>query len=195
MSLQDRYWDRLLRYCSDNGSYQGCLLPEPESHVYHEEEQFAVSQDAMQDPTEQYPDQTQWTPEEEHQSDLPKVFPNPCAAQYEKNQDHNSDRSKHTWNADAPSYQPLGSYQTWNIDPDPINPVPPQADNHTSNDADPVNQVPPRVDDPDLYKHTWNVDGDLVNPVQKGEPAGALESEERVFWSDLSEITPTGWDD
>jgi helicase MOV-10 len=28
--LQDRYWDRLLRYCADNGSYQGCPLPPPE---------------------------------------------------------------------------------------------------------------------------------------------------------------------
>lgn len=27
---KDRYWDKLLRYCADNGSYQGCPLPPPE---------------------------------------------------------------------------------------------------------------------------------------------------------------------
>ncbi|KAG8096036.1 hypothetical protein GUJ93_ZPchr0013g37662 [Zizania palustris] len=27
---KDRHWDRLLRYCADNGSYQGCPLPPPE---------------------------------------------------------------------------------------------------------------------------------------------------------------------
>ncbi|CAA7399190.1 unnamed protein product [Spirodela intermedia] len=27
---KDLYWDQLLRYCADNGSYQGCPLPEPE---------------------------------------------------------------------------------------------------------------------------------------------------------------------
>ncbi|KAL6901809.1 hypothetical protein ACP4OV_004685 [Aristida adscensionis] len=34
---KDRHWDRLLRYCADNGSYQGCPLPPPESHCYSEE--------------------------------------------------------------------------------------------------------------------------------------------------------------
>ncbi|XP_068634205.1 probable RNA helicase SDE3 [Aristolochia californica] len=29
---KDPYWDKLLRYCSDNNSYQGCLLPPPENH-------------------------------------------------------------------------------------------------------------------------------------------------------------------
>ncbi|KAK3150548.1 hypothetical protein QOZ80_3AG0234620 [Eleusine coracana subsp. coracana] len=29
---KDRHWDRLLRYCSDNSSYQGCPLPPPESY-------------------------------------------------------------------------------------------------------------------------------------------------------------------
>uniref|UniRef100_A0ACD5TUW5 Uncharacterized protein n=2 Tax=Avena sativa TaxID=4498 RepID=A0ACD5TUW5_AVESA len=27
---KDKYWDKLLRYCADNGSYQGCPLPPPE---------------------------------------------------------------------------------------------------------------------------------------------------------------------
>lgn len=30
--LQDPYWDRLVRYCADHGSYQGCALPPPEFH-------------------------------------------------------------------------------------------------------------------------------------------------------------------
>ncbi|KAJ1298699.1 hypothetical protein BS78_01G473800 [Paspalum vaginatum] len=34
---KDRHWDRLLRYCADNGSYQGCPLPPPESHSYSDE--------------------------------------------------------------------------------------------------------------------------------------------------------------
>ncbi|CAL4920873.1 unnamed protein product [Urochloa decumbens] len=34
---KDRHWDRLLRYCADNGSYQGCPLPLPESHSYSDE--------------------------------------------------------------------------------------------------------------------------------------------------------------
>ncbi|KAG9451958.1 hypothetical protein H6P81_004862 [Aristolochia fimbriata] len=29
---KDPYWDKLLRYCSDNNSYQGCMLPPPEKH-------------------------------------------------------------------------------------------------------------------------------------------------------------------
>ncbi|KAF8721229.1 hypothetical protein HU200_023151 [Digitaria exilis] len=29
---KDRNWDRLLRYCADNGSYQGCPLPPPETY-------------------------------------------------------------------------------------------------------------------------------------------------------------------
>ncbi|TVU48310.1 hypothetical protein EJB05_07943 [Eragrostis curvula] len=33
---KDRHWDRLLRYCADNGSYQGCPLPPPESYSYSE---------------------------------------------------------------------------------------------------------------------------------------------------------------
>uniref|UniRef100_A0A1D1YSN7 RNA helicase n=1 Tax=Anthurium amnicola TaxID=1678845 RepID=A0A1D1YSN7_9ARAE len=31
---KDPYWDKLLRHCADNGSYQGCPLPEPEVHYY-----------------------------------------------------------------------------------------------------------------------------------------------------------------
>ncbi|XP_062209956.1 probable RNA helicase SDE3 [Phragmites australis] len=34
---KDRHWDRLLRYCTDNGSYQGCPPPPPESYSYSEE--------------------------------------------------------------------------------------------------------------------------------------------------------------
>ncbi|CAN6307934.1 unnamed protein product [Urochloa humidicola] len=34
---KDRHWDRLLQYCADNGSYQGCPLPPPESHSYSDE--------------------------------------------------------------------------------------------------------------------------------------------------------------
>ncbi|PWZ37348.1 Eukaryotic translation initiation factor 3 subunit I [Zea mays] len=34
---KDRHWDRLLRYCVDNGSYQGCPLPPPESFSHSEE--------------------------------------------------------------------------------------------------------------------------------------------------------------
>ncbi|KAE8816655.1 putative RNA helicase SDE3 [Hordeum vulgare] len=30
---KDRHWDKLLRYCADNGSYQGCPLPPPEEEV------------------------------------------------------------------------------------------------------------------------------------------------------------------
>ncbi|XP_039120023.1 probable RNA helicase SDE3 [Dioscorea cayenensis subsp. rotundata] len=29
---KDPYWDRLVRYCADHGSYQGCALPPPEFH-------------------------------------------------------------------------------------------------------------------------------------------------------------------
>lgn len=245
LSLQDRHWDRLLRYCADNGSYLGCPLPEPEAHVYPEEEQLAGNLNAVQYPTEQYPDQTQRTVEEEEEeerSNLPKVFPDQYPAQYQKNPGHDPDSYKHSWNVDAPPYRPQRSYQagqcsqqvdlvpshavnpdcyrhTWNIDSDPVNPVPHRGDNpdqykHTWNvDPDPVDPVPPQADnpdrykhtrnvdpvptqtDPDWYKHTWNVKPDPVNPVQAAEPAGALEVEGRVFWSDLSQIEPTGWDD
>ncbi|PNT78149.1 hypothetical protein BRADI_1g74450v3 [Brachypodium distachyon] len=30
---KDRHWDKLLRYCADNGSYQGCPLPPPEEEI------------------------------------------------------------------------------------------------------------------------------------------------------------------
>lgn len=36
-SWQDPNWDELLRYCSDNNSYNGCPLPERQNHA--EEEQ------------------------------------------------------------------------------------------------------------------------------------------------------------
>uniref|UniRef100_A0A0A9D3M9 RNA helicase n=1 Tax=Arundo donax TaxID=35708 RepID=A0A0A9D3M9_ARUDO len=38
---KDRHWDRLLRYCADNGSYQGCPLPPPESYSYSDEDRFS----------------------------------------------------------------------------------------------------------------------------------------------------------
>lgn len=31
--LQDPYWDKLLTYCSDKNSYQGCPLPEKQEQV------------------------------------------------------------------------------------------------------------------------------------------------------------------
>ncbi|WVZ55292.1 hypothetical protein U9M48_005971, partial [Paspalum notatum var. saurae] len=45
---KDRHWDRLLRYCADNGSYQGCPLPPPESHSYSDETRFFSNLDEDQ---------------------------------------------------------------------------------------------------------------------------------------------------
>ncbi|KAJ4786836.1 P-loop containing nucleoside triphosphate hydrolases superfamily protein [Rhynchospora pubera] len=162
---KDRHWDKLLRYCSENGSYQGCLLPEPELHEYTEEEQFSGSTYAAQYEPEQYPDQSQWNVEKEHK---------PYLAQYQ-NGGTNPECSKHTWNVNAPSYQPQGKFQTGQCSQQ-IGPVPEQADN------------------PDWCEHTWN-DSDPVEEVQQAKPAEASASEEKVFWSDLSDIKATGWDD
>ncbi|PUZ42738.1 hypothetical protein GQ55_9G606500 [Panicum hallii var. hallii] len=41
---KDWHWDRLLRYCADNGSYQGCPLPPPESHSYSDETKYNKDQ-------------------------------------------------------------------------------------------------------------------------------------------------------
>ncbi|RCV46448.1 hypothetical protein SETIT_9G532900v2 [Setaria italica] len=41
---KDRHWDRLLRYCADNGSYQGCPLPPPESYSYSDETKYDEDQ-------------------------------------------------------------------------------------------------------------------------------------------------------
>jgi hypothetical protein len=157
--LQDRHWDRLLRYCAENGSYKGCPLPELEVDVYPEEEQFTGNLDIVQCPTEQYADQTEWIAEKEHQTNMQEVFPNQYPAQDQKNEGHNKDHSKHTWNVDAPSYQPQASYQTaqcsQQADLVPSHAVNPDWHMHTWEvDANPDDPVPHQGNNPDWYKHT-----------------------------------------
>jgi hypothetical protein len=165
--------------------------------VYPEEEQFTGNLDIVQYPTEQFPDQTELTAEEEHQSDLPEVFTNQYPAQYQKNEGHNKDRSKHTWNVDAPSYRPQASYQngqcSQQADLVPSHAVNPDWYKHNV-EPDPVDPVPNQSDNPDWYKHTWNTEPE-DNPIKAAEPVGVSEVEGRVFWSDLSEIKATGWVD
>jgi len=45
---KDRHWDRLLRYCADHDSYQGCPLPPPESHSYSDDTRFFSKYDEDQ---------------------------------------------------------------------------------------------------------------------------------------------------
>ncbi|KAF9622588.1 hypothetical protein IFM89_032487 [Coptis chinensis] len=53
---KDPYWDKLLRYCADNNSYQGCPLPERQEEIpeedfpssqklYHEQDNFQQSKE------------------------------------------------------------------------------------------------------------------------------------------------------
>lgn len=59
---KDPYWDRLLRYCADNNSYQGCPLPERQEFS---EEDFAVGQKLYYEPDNfQANNNTEWDVQE-----------------------------------------------------------------------------------------------------------------------------------
>ena len=55
--LQDPHWDKLLRYCADNGSYEGCPLPLSEKHtVPHKYDAY----NGQADVPNQYSSEVEW---------------------------------------------------------------------------------------------------------------------------------------
>ncbi|XP_072980559.1 probable RNA helicase SDE3 isoform X1 [Typha angustifolia] len=77
---KDPHWDNLLRYCADNGSYQGCPLPPQERHEYPVDELAAyndkqdISHPYADDEVEWHEDMpNQHTSEVEHGQDISEV--------------------------------------------------------------------------------------------------------------------------
>ncbi|WOL03127.1 putative RNA helicase SDE3 isoform X1 [Canna indica] len=75
---KDRHWDKLLRYCADNGSYQGCPLPPPERHefTYNSNTEYDYERDNSQPYSN---NETKWTTDATTQdnvgwSDVPNQY-------------------------------------------------------------------------------------------------------------------------
>ncbi|TXG72089.1 hypothetical protein EZV62_000668 [Acer yangbiense] len=72
---KDPYWHKLLWYCSDNNSYQGCVLPErlEEFDENPAQESFAEYEEEVFQPTTQNEwEQNNWEQNESFQPELPK---------------------------------------------------------------------------------------------------------------------------
>ncbi|KAJ3678467.1 hypothetical protein LUZ60_002270 [Juncus effusus] len=159
---KDRHWDRLLRYCADNGSYQGCPIPAPESHIYPEEQNentnILTPQDIPQSGDDTW--QTQ-LPEPGHEYNAPVIKLDP--ARY-GNSYGNKGWIQNSWNCSetGQSSNPEWTQGTWNedpiSDPDPTRYENPEWTQRTW-DVDPVQEAEPtRYENPEWTQKTWDVD-------------------------------------
>lgn len=165
-SLQDPYWDKLLRYCVDNGSYQGCSLPPPGRHfspnqgIYYAEDdvpdQYSSEVEQAEGVPKQYSNEVEWDETGHYQYSDAARWSDEVEKQYSNNE--------------FPEYNEMeGGEET---------PIPSQDEIENASEAksEEVKWADPCSSGIELPCSTHN-------PYAEG-----------IKWGDIT-ITPSGWDD
>ncbi|KAL6645009.1 hypothetical protein ACP70R_016617 [Stipagrostis hirtigluma subsp. patula] len=163
---KDRHWDRLLRYCADNGSYQGCPLPPPESHCYSEEPRFSGY-------------------DENHGKPAGWDYSQEEATNYNYNQEPSGFGSAH----DNGTSSATKNTVEWSGD------VPQEEYQPFSNAADPHEEMPKlhaveEADQGDVQPDQYS-----ANDNNALQDSYAEKYSFPPEWGDVSSIPATGWDD
>ncbi|OEL38228.1 putative RNA helicase SDE3 [Dichanthelium oligosanthes] len=169
----DQHWDRLLRYCADNGSYQGCPLPPPESHSYFDEPKHDEDQGGP----------AGWDYNQEEATNY--SYKQKEATNYSYNQEPSDLGFKRDSGAHSAATNDRWSEEL------------PEDENPPSNytEADPEEETPKQrveegAEQGDVPPNQWSTNDDQVQqdayPAKYTFPSG---------WCDVSSIPATGWDD
>lgn len=162
---KDRHWDKLLRYCADNGSYQGCPLPPPESHCYLEETRVSGYHDNQDEPAG-------WNyNQEEPANHIHNQDPSDCG--FRQDNGLSSNKNEVVWSKEMPDeeYQPFSNAE---------------AESHEETLKQHVEEEANRDD---VKSGQYSTNDDLV------QDAYVLKYSFPPGWGDVSSIPATGWDD
>lgn len=212
---KDPYWDKLLRYCADNGSYQGCPLPPPERHSFADEYYMYNGENDMPN---QYSNDTEWDETKNNQYSNDTEWNETGNYQYSNEAEWGDPQTQYSNEAerDVCGQHPCSNETEWGEETEKQysnqgawdENIPQQYSNNFEHREVPKdNEWGGDVPNQDQYddEGEWD-EGTSQSKSNKGEikpePAGVEtasstqrpRSSKGMKWNGIT-ITPTGWDD